>query len=208
MSLSPRSDLFRFALPKDFIPKQIEEKYTKLLSRNPEVINKPIDYLNESIKTIHIPGISDLYFEQEQHGSNTVQRTDKKESIGLGRINVEPKHTIVSKPADNPLEKIEKEFVINFRMNQGFYNWFMLYETILYRLSKAIDEPEDDVLYIELLDGNGSITGRIVFTDCHINGLDGLDLAYDKTTRDAGDFNITYKFNNINFEFLPYEESL
>ena len=59
LSLSPRYDLFKFELPKTFLPKEVTEKYQKLLAAT-GVVSKPIDYLNESIQGINIPGISDL----------------------------------------------------------------------------------------------------------------------------------------------------
>ena len=205
LSLNPRFDLFRFNLPKDFLDPEIQEKYAKLLSKNAGVVVTPIDYLNESIKSVHIPGMSGLTMEQTQHESNPIRRESEKPA-GLGRINVEPQHTLTYKSAGNPLEKIEREFKVTFRMNQGLYNYFMLYETVLRRFVKHIDSSEDDVLYAELIDETGKITGRIKFVDCHIDGIDGLDFSYDKTTRESGDFEVTFKFNNINFEFLPFDE--
>ena len=67
LSLSPRFDLFRFELPKDFLPDPIIEKYQKILDKNPGVLNTPIDYLNESIQGINFPGISDVVIAQAQH---------------------------------------------------------------------------------------------------------------------------------------------
>ena len=205
LSLNPRFDLFRFNLPKDFLDSRIQEKYAKVLSKNAGVISTPIDYLNESIKSIHIPGISGLTMEQTQRESNTVKRESEKPA-GLGRINVEPQHTVTYKSATNPLEKIEREFKVTFRMNQGLYNYYMLYETVLRRFVKPINSPNDDVLYVEIFDETGTVTGRIKFTDCHIDGIDGLDFSYDKTGREPGDFDVTFKYNNIDFEFLPFEE--
>ena len=72
LSLSPRYDLFRFELPKDFLPESVQEKYQKILSKNAGVIVSPIDYLNESIQSVHIPGINDLVVEQTQHESNPI----------------------------------------------------------------------------------------------------------------------------------------
>lgn len=202
LSLSPRYDLFRFVLPKDFLPKEIEEKYHKVLNKNAGVIVKPIDYLNESIKGITIPGINDLLMTQDQHEHNPIIRSDTAPA-GLGRINIEPNHTVNYKTSLNPLEKIDKELKVTFRMNQGLYNYYMLYETIFHRVCKHIDAPIDDILYVEILNDQGEICGRIVFENCDINGIDGLDFSYDKTTRDSGDFSLSIKFNNINFEFLP-----
>ena len=200
LSLSPRYDLFRFCLPKDFLPEDVETKYATILSRNAGVIVKPIDYLNESIKGIHIPGISGLVMDQIQHESHPAggNRSNK-----LGRIQVEPQHTMSYTSTGNPLEKIERELKVTFRMNQGLYNYYMLYETIFNHYCKHIDMPTDKVMYVEILDETGTITGRVKFKDIQLDGIDGLDFGYDKTTRDAGTFDITFKFNNIDFEFIP-----
>ena len=121
LSLSPRYDLFRFALPKDFLPKEVEEKYRILINKNQAVITTPIDYLNESIQGINFPGISDILVQQQQHSSNEIARK-------LGKINVEPKTDITYQTSSNPLDKITKEFKITFRYNQGLYNYFMMYK--------------------------------------------------------------------------------
>ena len=64
LSLSPRFDLFKFKLPKDFLADQVTEKYQIILNETPGVITKPIDYLNESIQGISFP-------RSEEHTSET-----------------------------------------------------------------------------------------------------------------------------------------
>ena len=91
LSLSPRWDLFRFSFPKDFIPENISKKYENILSKNAGVIVTPIDYLNESIQSISIPGISDVNIQQAQHSSNAINRSNIP---GKKVINVEPKTDI------------------------------------------------------------------------------------------------------------------
>lgn len=195
LSLSPRYDLFKFSLPKDFLPKEVEEKYQKLLNKNQAVLTTPIDYLNESIQGINFPGISDILIQQQQHSSNNIKR-------GLGKINVEPKTDITYQTTSNPLDKITKEFKVTFRFNQGLYNYFMLYETIFYQICKPIDRGHIPVLYIELLGESGVITSRILFKDVLIDGIDGLEFNFNKTERDSGTFDVMFKFNNIDFEFI------
>lgn len=195
LSLSPRYDLFKFSFPKDFLPKEVEEKYQKLLNKNQAVITTPIDYLNESIQGINFPGISDILVQQQQHSSNDIKR-------GLGKINVEPKTDITYQTTSNPLDKITKEFKVTFRFNQGLYNYFMLYETIFHQICKPIDRGHIPVLYIELLGESGVITSRILFKDVLIDGIDGLEFNFNKTERDSGTFDVIFKFNNIDFEFI------
>ena len=200
LSLSPRMDLFRFVLPKDFLPTEVEEKYYKLFQQNAGVITTPIDYLNESIMGVSFPGISDINIVQDQHGSNSIKESNLGK--GMGKINVEPKHEIVYTTPDNPLEKIEKEFKVTFRQNQGLYNYFMLYETIFYKICKPHLYPPIDKLYIDILNEEGLSIARIVFADCHIDGIEGLEFDYTKLEREVGSFQVTFKFNNIDFELM------
>lgn len=193
LSLSPRYDLFRFSLPKDFLPREVEEKYRVLLSKNPEVIATPIDYLNESIQGVTIPGISDINITQTQHSSNTIDRSNK-------RINVESKIDINHVSTSNPLDKINKEFRVTFRMNQGLFNYYMIYETIFYRICKPFEYGPDPVLYIEMLGEDGTVVSKIKFQDIYIDGIEGIDFTFNKMERDAQTFDVTFKFNNIDFE--------
>ena len=195
LSLSPRYDLFKFSFPKDFLPKEILERYNKILNKDSAVIYNPIDYLNESIQGVDFPGISDLIIQQVQHGKNNIDRNDNK-------INVEPAHDFSYVTADNPLSKINPEFKVTFRLNQGLYNYFMIYETIFYHICKPESKPSDPVLYIEILNEDGTIISRIKFIDVHINGIDGLEFNYNKTERDSDVFDVSFRFNNIDFDFV------
>lgn len=195
LSLSPRYDLFRFSFPKDFLPNEVEEKYQKLLSKNQAVITTPIDYLNESIQGINFPGISDILIQQQQHSSNEIGRK-------LGRLNIEPKTDITYQTPSNPLDKINKEFKVTFRYNQGLYNYFMMYETIFHQICKPINRGHEPVLFIELLSETGVVSSRIIFKDVLIDGIDGLEFNYNKIDRESGTFDVTFKFNNIDFEFV------
>ena len=194
LSLSPRYDLFRFSFPKDFLPKEVEEKYRGILNRNAGVIVTPIDYLNESIQNITMPGISDILIQQQQHSSNESGRR-------FGKINVEPKLEAVYQSTANPLEKISQEFKVTLRTNQGLYNYFMMYETVLMQMSKTHETSYIPFLCIEILNGDGNVTAKIKFKDLLIDGIDGLEFSFNKVERESNTFDVTFKFNNIDFEF-------
>ena len=187
--------MFKFSFPKDFLPEVINEKYNKIINKNPGVLTTSIDYLNESIQSITIPGISDINIQQQQHSSNSIKLNDNK-------TNVEPKTDITYTSSTNPLDKINKEFKVTFRMNHGLYNYFMIYETIFYRICKPFNYGPDKILYIELLGEDGRVASRIKFYDVYIDGIDGLDFTFNKMERDSGTFDVNFKFNNIDFEFI------
>lgn len=195
LSLSPRYDLFKFSLPKDFLPKEVEEKYQGLLAKNAGVLTTPIDYLNESIQSINFPGISDIIVTQVQHSSNDIKRT-------LGRLNVEPKREQIYSTTANPLDKIEQSFKVTFRMNQGLYNYFMLYETTFHQICKPQEHKHQPVFFIELMDEDGVVTSRIIFKNVLIDGIEGLEFSFNKVERESGTFDVTFKFSNIDFEFI------
>lgn len=195
LSLTPRYDLVRFHLPKTFLPKDIEEKYTKILQSDPNIICSAIDYLNESIQAITMPGISELTSTQQQHGSNNIVRNGK-------RINVEPNHEITYLTTGNPLEKIEKEFTVTFRTNQSLTNYFMLYETAFYYACKEYDLDCEPVMYIEILNEDGEIISKVSYMDVHLDGIEGLNFNYSKIERETNTFDVKFKFNNINFEYF------
>lgn len=203
LSLSPRYDLFRFHIPKTFIPEEIEEKYTTVLSKKHGTLVTAIDYLNESIQGINMPGISDLTTTQTQHGSNGIVRSDV---TGKKRINVEGAHEITYMPIANPLEKIDKEFKVTFRTNQGLINYFMLYETAFWHACREKSHDCESVMYIELIDENGIVISKITFQDVHMQGIEGIDFNYSKIEREANTFDVTFKFNNIDFEYFVNEE--
>jgi hypothetical protein len=202
LSLSPRYDLIKFQLPKTFIPKEVEEKYTKLINADANTMKSSVEYLNESIQGVNMPGISGLTMTQQQHGSNGITRTDGTRK----RLNVEPMHEITHIGSGNPLEKIEKEFKVTFRTNQGLFNYFMLYETAFHYACREYRWECEPVMYIEILNEDGTIISRVKFIDVYMEGIDGLEFNYSKVEREANTFDVTFKFNNIDFEYLINEE--
>ena len=198
MSLSPRYDLMRFHLPKSFLPPEIEEKYTNLLNKDAYTMTTAIDYLNESIQGVTMPGISELTITQQQHGSNGVSKNGRK-------LNVEPSHDITYLTAGNPLEKIDKEFTVTFRANQGLLNYFMLYETAFWYACREYSWDCEPVMFIELMNEDGTVISTVKYIDVHIDGIEGLEFNYSKVEREANTFNVTFKFNNIDFEYFVDE---
>lgn len=204
LSLSPRFDLFKFSLPDDFLPEPIKSKYIPILNKEPGILVSPIDYLNESIKGITFPGIQDINITQQQHSTNTITR-DNTNITGkrLGKMNVEPKQDNVYVGPSNPLDKIEREFKVTFRQNQSLMNYFMIYETIFYRMCKPLLYGKGEDFIIDLLKEDGTITSRVYIKQANIDGIDGLDFSYDKIDRQTDTFDVNFKFNNIDFEILP-----
>ena len=196
LSLSPRFDLFHFELPKDWFPEEVLTKYGELLQKNQTVISNPVDYINESIQGITIPGISELTMVQEQTSTND-------HTLGKLRYNREPSHDNYYKVPTNPIQNIGKDFTVTFRQNQGLYNYFMIYETVFWHICKPqMFDKGEDVFKIDILNERGEVCSSILLYQPLVSGMDGLSFSYNKAERSAETFDLTFNFNNINFDFV------
>lgn len=204
LSLSPRADLFVFNLPKDFLPKEIEEKYYRIINKDKSVIRTPIDYLNESIQGIDFPGFTDILVEQKQYSVSHPENKTPQKGIPVKRINIEPERTNVSYNPKNILSQLAAEFSVTFRKNQGLYNYFMIYETIFHKALKeyAGVTKQDDVFEIFILSETGKIMGRIKLFQPRIEGIEGLQFSYNKLERQSETFDVKFQFNNIDFDIV------
>lgn len=202
LSLSPRFDQFRFMIPKEYIPQEVRDKYDAILRRNPSVFMNSVDYLNESIKGITLPPIENLVVEQPQVSHNAHNTTGKL----LGKINTEPAHRNVTLSGENILSKIGNTFTVTFRQNQGLYNYFMVYESIFHRYMKPelYHQNENELFDIVFLDENSLPVSRMMLYQPEFNGISGLEFSYDKVERQNETFDVTFSFNDIDFDFLPY----
>lgn len=197
LSLSPRFDLVKFAFPQEWMPKEVEEKYYKIINTRPGVIYSPLDYLNESIQGIKLPGISELTLVQQQMSRNAKTRVD------LGKISVEPKHDNSYINTTNPLDNINKEFIVTLRQNQGLYNYFMVYETIFWRVCKPENyNNKEEVFIIDIISEEGTPSCRVKLFDPLVSSLDGIDFSYSKAERSNETFDVNFTFNNIDFDFV------
>lgn len=201
LSLSPRMDQFRFMIPKDYIPQQVRDKYDTLLAKNPSTFMNSMDYLNESIKGISLPALENLVVEQRQPSRNSM----KDEGKILGKINMEPSHIMSTLSAENILSKIGNTFTVTFRQNQGLYNYFMIYESIFHRYVKPelYHMDTNEVFDVIFLDENSIPVSRMMLYQPEFNGISGLEFSYDKVERSTDTFDVTFTFNNIDFDFLP-----
>ena len=201
LSLAPRFDQFRFIIPKDYIPQEVRDKYDNILAKNPSTFMSSIDYLNESIKGITLPAIENLIVEQQQVSHNI----NREEGRLHGKISIEPAHPNVTLSSENILSKINNTFTVTFRQNQGLYNYFMLYESIFHRYMKPelYHQEVNEVFDVVFLDENSLPVSRMMLYQPEFNGISGLEFSYDKVERQTDTFDVTFTFNNIDFDFLP-----
>ena len=120
MILNSRNNLFNFKFPRTFIPEEVAIKYRKYLDRMPgNLVSEPIDYVNYSIQGISIPGIN---FEPVQQSPND--------------------GTITYHRGSSPIQNtIERQFSIDLQLLDGYINYWIMQDTLLYYYSKGVKEP-------------------------------------------------------------------
>lgn len=190
LSLNPRFDTFRFAFPKELIPDEIYQKWYNVLNKyDKNVIREPIDIINESIQSVEVGGIGESTAEQQQTYKNP----------HINRI--EPASKSTYRSSKNPVDLLPNEITVTFRHMQGFYNYFLLFETWFYHYAK--ENKRDgftEFLYLELLDEMGEVVSHVSFAFPVFDSIDALQLSFNKTDRSFETFTCKFKFSNIDFE--------
>ena len=204
LALKGRQDNFKLIIPDDFIAKEINEKYTRILKVQKSFVYRPIDFLNETIQSIEVLGFNNAVFLQQQQASG-------KPIIDPRRINENRfAHTAAEvsyRSEQSPLNLIEKTLVINFRHTLGFVNYFLLFENFWYQYSRdrRYDEISDS-FSVNLLNNKGEIYSRLLLMNPLMNSMDMLGLNYTQPIAQSQTFRVDFKYSNIDYQFLENKE--
>lgn len=201
LSLSPRYDQWRFLIPEGFIPESVLRKWEPIIKEEPGVFPDALSYLNESITGISLPGINETIITQPQHSSN--RHTAPLNRAGLGKINIEPKQDNTYIGTRNPLDLIDRSLNVSFRMNQGLYNYYMLYESLFLFICKPHQHQPYDRFQISFLAEDGRIISNMILDQVILTGLGGIEFSYEKNGRNSESFTATFRWNNIDFDIVP-----
>jgi hypothetical protein len=203
-STKSRQDFFRLILPEEFIVDEINDKYAKILQNQHGFFYKPIDYLNESIQKIQVLGFSEASMSQIQHTIGNPLYGDP-DRIAQNKF----LHTgtdFIYRSGVSPLQLIDKTLNITFKHNLGFLNYFMLFENFwrYYARDTEYEQMEMD-FSIDILNHDGSVYSRIKIYGAIMHSMDMLDLDYSQPVAQSQTFQVTFKYSNIDFEFITDE---
>lgn len=204
-TLNARQDLFRLTLPDDFIAKEINEKYAKIIQNNKSFMRRPIDFLNETIQSVQVLGFVEGTFQQPQSGRGTpIINSDRKLENNFMHTSTDYSY----RSEKNPLALIDKTLNIFFRHTLGFLNYFLMFENFFYLYSRDRKYKEmPDQIPIDIMNNRGEIYSRIMIIDPVINGIDMLDLNYNAPNEAMSTFKVEFKFSNIDYQFIETEDA-
>ena len=206
ISLQSRKDAFRLLLPKEFLCKEIEQKYTEILFHKKGFFVNPIDFLNETIQRVQVLGFSNGTTQTQQQSS----RGDKP-LINPGRVEENnfmfPSGEYSYRSPDAPINLMDRTLNIEFRHTLGYLNYFMLFENFWYQCTR--DRNYEDLNYnfnVDIINDIGEIYSRIVLMQPLVNGMDMLDFDFTQPTAQSGTFKVEFKYNNFDFQFITIED--
>ena len=204
LALRGRQDNFRLLLPKDFLCKEIEEKYSNILKEKHGVFKSPIDFLNETIQRVEVLGFTDATIQQQQ--SSRGEPLVKKDRIKQNNF-LYPSTDYNYRSEVSPIALTDRTINIEFRHTLGFLNYFMVYENFWYMFSRDKTYKElFNRINVDIMNEIGSIYCRIVLFDPLMNAMDMLSLDYTQPVAQSQSFKVEFKYSNFDFEFINIEE--
>lgn len=200
LSLKGRQDAFRLLLPKEFLYKDIEEKYAKILKAKKGFFINPIDFINESIQRVEVLGFQNGTFQQMQPrtGYPLINPMRKDQNEFAYPATEETYRSEVS-----PIALTDKTFNIEFRHVLGYLNYFMIFENFWYMYSR--DMKYSDLMhhiYVDIFNEIGEVYCKIDLVDPMINGIDMLSFDFTQPIASSQTFKVEFKYSNFNFNFI------
>lgn len=203
-SLKGRKDNFKFLFPNEFIAEEINDKYAKVLQDQHSFMYKPIDFINETIRSIQVLGFNDATIVQRQPGSGNALRNPKLQARDSFLF---PMSDIAYRSEVNPLQLIDKTFNVTFRHTLGYINYFILFENFWYIYHRDTENKELPLSFnIEFMDAYGRTYAKVCLERPIINSMDMLSLDYTAPVATSDTFQISFKYSNIDYQFLDIEK--
>jgi len=177
MILNSRSNLFNFKFPKRFIPQEVADKYKPYLNRMPgNLIEEPIDFINYTVQGISMPGIS---FEPSEQNPNDGTITYKRGYVPIQNL-------------------IDREVTVTLQLLDGFINYWILNDTLLYHYNRENLNSYVDDLKLQITDAEGIHMMSVVFEKPIFTSISELELNMAQNVAEFSTFNITFRYNKFN----------
>lgn len=179
MRLSSQGSQFVFNLPQDFVPQEILNSYTPLLEKNWVQYENVLDYLNSTIKSINLPGIS---FDTPQ------------QMLVRGKVRK-------FKPATNVQDILTThEATINFRSVDSDLNYWILFDIIIKHYLNT-DTNFLNPFSISVVDIHRDAIYTIHLKEIIIKSFSDLQFDYSQQKINSKEFTMTLHFNFYDIEF-------
>jgi hypothetical protein len=200
LSLNANKDNWQLIFDSDFVPEEIKNKYTKVLSLKKSFITDPVSFVNESVQKIQVLGFSGASFQQQQ---TTVGYPLRDQTRTAENYFQHPTSDVNYRSVANPIQIIDKTLNVQFRMDQGFLNYFIIFESFFYKYCRDTTYEElDQFFVINIYNELNEVYCRIKLYHPIIDSMDMLDLDFSNVKPTQDTFQVVFKYTNIEFEFI------
>jgi hypothetical protein len=180
MRLSSQNSQFIFNLPQDFLPQEWIIKYKPILEKNWIQYENVVDYLNSTIKSVTIPGLS--------------VDTPKQVLIRGKERNY--------KPATNVQDIVSsREISVIFRSVDSDLNYWLLYD-IFIKHYVDVDNLFIKPFMVTAVDIWRDAIYRLKFYELIAISYSDNKFDYSDQKTNSKEFTLTFKFNFFDIEFL------
>lgn len=173
MILNPRLNSFYFNFPKGFFSPRVVSKYEKYIKKQPIPFDDVQQYVNSTIQSIGVPGMSIDSVEQ-------VRPLGKK---------------IIYKSATPIQDLFSRDFTINFKHVDGFVNYFIMLDTILDFLNFDNKQLHIPTLPLRIMDNEGNVIVSVTFIEVIFTSFSNMDMNYTNNNPQVQSFSIGFKCN-------------
>lgn len=175
MILNPKSNSFYFNFPKGFFSERIISKYENYIKKQPIPFDTVQAYVNSTIQSIGFPSLTIDSVEQ-------VRQFGKK----------------VNYKSSTPVQDLfSQDFQINFKMADGFINYFIMLDTVLDFLNFANPQIFVQSLPLRIMDGEGNVVSSVTFKEVLFTSLNELQLSFTTNNPEISSFALGFKCNYI-----------
>lgn len=187
MFLNPRSDLFIFQFPSNFVQPSIAEKYNTYLKQFPRVQDTIIDVLNENIQGITMPS-----FQYDPIQQNKIRNPGY----------VGSQESYVSN--ESVQNVIDKTFTVTIRHIDGYLSYFAMLEVFFGAYNFTEQTPNSGhfgTFNVRTLSVDGYAMYTFKMHRMIMSGLDQLSLTFGKMDRSFQTFDVTFRYSEFDTEF-------
>jgi len=178
MLLNSRASSYYFVFPRGFFPEKVVQKYKPYVYKQPLQYDTVPDFINSTIQSVSFPSMNIDTVEQ-------VRPLGKK---------------IAYKSATPIQDLFTREFNITFRCVEGFTNYWIFLETVLFFLNFKNDQLFIQDLPLRLLDNDGNIMTTVRFKEVTITSFSELQLNYTQNNYQTNTFSVGFKCNYIDID--------
>ena len=175
MLLNPKSSSFYFNFPKGFFSERVTEKYKKYIERQPIPFDSVQSYVNSTIQSIGFP-------------SMTIDSVEQIRPLGK---------KIAYKGSTPVQDLFSKDFSINFKMADGFINYFIMLDTVLDFVNFANEQTFVQNLPVRIMDNDGNIVTSVTFQEVLFTSFSELELNYTNNNPSYTSFTLGFKCNYL-----------